>query len=95
MRQMPEVEAEIKDTLECLDMMRENLTIAARGIKPKGRYLLSRATNNKGEVVTTEKLNPVFKVQREAMSAAKSLKPESRNQIRPVPLTCAHFRNSV
>ena len=31
-------------------------------------------TNNKGGVVTTEKLNPAFKVQREAMSALKSLK---------------------
>jgi hypothetical protein len=41
---------------------------------PVRRFPLSRATNNRGEVVTTEKLNPAFKVQREAMSALKGLK---------------------
>jgi hypothetical protein len=73
-RPIAEVRAEIADSLECVDMMRDNLTMAAQGIKAKGMYLLSRATNNKGEVVTTEKLNPAFKVQREAMSVLKSLK---------------------
>jgi hypothetical protein len=73
-RPIAEVRAEIADSLECVDMMRANLTMAAQGIKAKGMYLLSRATNNKGEVVTTEKLNPAFKVQREAMSALKGLK---------------------
>lgn len=73
-RPLVEVRAELQDTLDCIDMMRDNLTMAADGIKTKGMYLLARATNNKGEVVTTEKLNPAFKVQREAMSALKSLK---------------------
>lgn len=73
-RSVDAVQLEIADTEQGIQMMRDNLTMAAQGIKEKGMYLLSRATNNKGEVVTTEKLNPAFKVQREAMSALKSLK---------------------
>jgi hypothetical protein len=73
-RPLEEIRDEIADSLEGVALMRANLTMAAQGIKTKGMYLLSRATNNKGEVVTTEKLNPAFKVQREAMSAMKSLK---------------------
>ncbi len=73
-RPLAEVQAEITEMLDNVEMMRANLTMAAQGIKTKGMYLLSRATNNKGEVVTTEKLNPAFKVQREAMSALKTLK---------------------
>ena len=49
--------------------MRANLTMAAQGIKAKGMYLLSRATNNKGEVVITEKL----------------LIPPSKSRVRPCP----------
>lgn len=73
-RSLEEIRDEITDSLEGIALMRSNLTMAAQGIKTKGMYLFSRATNNKGEVVTTEKLNPAFKVQREAMSAMKSLK---------------------
>ncbi len=73
-RGLDEIRAEIEDALNGLDMMRENLTMAVDGIRTKGMYLLSRATNNKGETVVTEKLNPAFKVQREALSGLKSLK---------------------
>ena len=73
-RSLVEVRAELSDALDGIVIMRANLTMAAAGIKEKGMYILSRAANNKGEVVTTEKLNPAFKVQREAMSALKSLK---------------------
>ncbi|HLX83142.1 MAG TPA: hypothetical protein VKR59_04555 [Terriglobales bacterium] len=73
-RSLEEVRQEIADALEGVQMMPANLTMAAQGIRAKGMYLLSRATNNKGEVVTTERLNPAFKVQREAMAALKGLR---------------------
>jgi hypothetical protein len=73
-RGLDEIRAEIADALTGIDLMRENLKMAVDGIKQKGMYILSRATNNKGEVVVTERLNPAFRVQREAMSAIKGLR---------------------
>lgn len=73
-RGLQEIREEMQDAIEGIAMMRANLTMAAQGIRSKGMYILSRATNNKGEVVTTERLNPAFKVQREAMAGLKTLK---------------------
>jgi len=73
-RPLAEIQAEMNDAHEGIAMMRANLTMAAQGIRSKGMYIQSRATNNKGEVVTTERLNPAFKVQREAMAGLKTLK---------------------
>lgn len=73
-RDLEEIQDDIADAIAGLSDMRENLTMAGQGIREKGMYLLSRATNNKGETVVTEKLNPAFRVQREAMAAIKTIK---------------------
>lgn len=51
--------------------------MAAQGIKKQGYVLAFPRHNNNGEVVTTEKLNPAFKFQREAMSAMRSLQRQA------------------
>jgi hypothetical protein len=73
-RSLDEVQAEIADTLDGLGMMRANVKMAVEAIKRRGMYIPIRTTNNRGECVETDKLNPAFRVQREALSALKTFR---------------------
>ncbi len=73
-RDLAEIQEEIADALEGLTDMRANLKMAGQGIRSKGMYLPVKTTNNQGNTVEREALNPAFKVQREAMAAIKNIK---------------------
>jgi hypothetical protein len=73
-RDLDEIREEIADALEGLADMRANLKMAGHGIRSKGMYLPVKTTNNQGNTVEREALNPAFKVQREAMTAIKNIK---------------------
>jgi hypothetical protein len=73
-RDLAEIREEIADALEGLGDMRANLKMAGQGIRSKGMYLPVKTTNNQGNTVEREALNPAFKVQREAMTAIKNIK---------------------
>jgi len=73
-RSLPEIQAEIKDAFDCVATLRNNLTMANAALREKGMYIESVTRNNKGETVTTLKLNPAFRVQAAALSGLKSWK---------------------
>jgi hypothetical protein len=73
-RDLAEIREEIADAIEGLADMRANLKMAGQGIRSKGMYLPIKTTNNQGNTVEREALNPAFKVQREAMTAIKNIK---------------------
>lgn len=73
-RDLNEIREEIADALEGLGDMRANLKMAGQGIRSRGMYLPIKTTNNQGNTVEREALNPAFKVQREAMTAIKNIK---------------------
>jgi hypothetical protein len=73
-RDLAEIREEIADALEGLGDMRANLKMAGQGIRSRGMYLPVKTTNNQGNTVEREALNPAFKVQREAMTAIKNIK---------------------
>jgi hypothetical protein len=73
-RPLPEVRAEVTEALESLEDMRFNLRESGKAIRAEGVRIDIVTRNNSGNEVRTKKLNPAFKVQREAMTAIKNIK---------------------
>jgi hypothetical protein len=73
-RPLVEVRAEITEALESLEDMRFNLSAAGKAIRHLGVLIDIVTRNNGGNEVRTKKLNPACKLQREMLSAIKSVK---------------------
>lgn len=73
-RPLSEVRAEVKESLESLEDMRFNLQAAGKAIRGEGVLILVIARNNGGQEVRTKKLNPACKLQKDMLSAIKSVK---------------------
>ncbi len=68
------VSEEIQTIQQCLTDMQHNLVLAGQEIRTNGMYVEMQVTDNNGTLQTVKKINPAFKVQKEALSALKSLK---------------------
>ena len=66
--------AEIETIQQCLTDMQHNLVLAGQEIKTHGMYVELEVTDNNGTLQKVKKINPAFKVQKEALSALRSLK---------------------
>jgi hypothetical protein len=73
-RPLPEVRAEIQEALESLEDMRFNLHAAGRAIRSEGVLIDVVSRNNGGQEVRTKKLNPACRLQKDMLSAIKSVK---------------------
>jgi len=71
-RSLAEIQADITDALEALDMMRTNLHLVVDAIKELGMYVDTVRTDNQGGTRTDKKLNPAFRVQREALAGMRA-----------------------
>lgn len=73
-RGLEEIQIEISEAHESLKDMQFNLSEAGRQIRAEGMFIEVIVTDKNGDFKTTKRLNPAFKVQREAMAATRSLK---------------------
>lgn len=73
-RPLRQVQAEIFDALESLGDMQHNLREAGRAIRQEGVLVDVVARNNAGLEQRTKKLNPAGKLQKDMLSAIKSVK---------------------
>jgi hypothetical protein len=73
-RPLAEVRAEMTEALESLEDMRFNLTESGKAIRREGVLIDIVTRNNGGNEVRTKKLNPACKLQKEMLSAIKSVK---------------------
>jgi len=73
-RPLPEVRAEMTEALESLEDMRFNLREAGKAIRREGVLIDIVTRNNGGSEVRTKKLNPACKLQKDMLSAIKSVK---------------------
>lgn len=73
-RTIEHVREEIADMQTILADMRYTLGLALDEIRERGLMVKTRVLNSNGQAVRVQKVNPALKVQREAMSAIRSLK---------------------
>lgn len=73
-RELSEVETEIEEALASLEDMRFNLREAGKAIRSEGVLIDVITRNNGGNEVRTKKLNPACKLQKEMLTAIKSVK---------------------
>jgi hypothetical protein len=73
-RPLSEVRAEMTEALESLDDMRHNLHESGKAIRQEGVLIDIITRNNAGNEVRTKKLNPACKLQKDMLSAIKSVK---------------------
>lgn len=73
-RELSEVEMEIEEALASLEDMRFNLREAGKAIRSEGVLIDVITRNNGGNEVRTKKLNPACKLQKEMLTAIKSVK---------------------
>ena len=71
-RPLPEVQAEIFETLESLEDLLYNLHEAGRVIYDEGILIDVIARNSVGQEVRTKKLNPACRLQQDMLNAIKS-----------------------
>jgi hypothetical protein len=72
-RELADVQRDIDQTVEAIEMVRYNLSLAMTEIKQRGMFIAVTVTDSNGQHKTTEKLNPAFKIHRESVGALKSL----------------------
>jgi len=73
-RPLAEVQTDIEEALESLGDMRFNLREAGKAIRAEGVLILVVTRSNDNKEVTTKKLNPACKLQREMLTSIKSAK---------------------
>lgn len=73
-RPLDEVQQEIREARESLDDMQFNLREAGKAIRKEGVLIDVITRNNGGNEVRTKKLNPACKLQKEMLTAIKSVK---------------------
>jgi hypothetical protein len=70
----PAETSEIQDVTEALEAMRTNARLAAADIAKRGLTIKTKVTDNNGKLNTVERVNPMVKIQREALRSISSLK---------------------
>lgn len=73
-RPLAEVREEIQEQLEALSDMRFNLHAAGKAIRTQGVLIAVITRSNDNKEVRTQKLNPACKLQKDMLSAIKSVK---------------------
>lgn len=73
-RTASEVRADLKDVREGIAAMHHNLQLATAAILTDGMTIETTVTDSHGKAVPTTRVNPAFKVQREALAALRSFK---------------------
>lgn len=73
-RSAADVEQDITDTREAIAAMHTNLRMATADILENGMTVETTVTDSHGKAVTAQRINPAFKVQREALAALRSFK---------------------
>jgi hypothetical protein len=66
--------SEIQDVTEALQAMRTNARLAAADIAKRGLTIKTKVTDNSGKLNTVERVNPMVRIQREALRSVASLK---------------------
>ena len=72
-RSLRTIRREIRELRQVIRDMAFNLDIARKSFRADGALIEVLVTNSNGRFETTKKLNPAFKIQREALTALKSL----------------------
>lgn len=73
-RTAAEVRADLKDVRDGIAAMHANLRLATADILTKGMMVEAVVTDSHGKATPTQRVNPAFKVQREALAALRSFK---------------------
>jgi hypothetical protein len=73
-RTAAEVRADLKDVREGIAAMHHNLQLATAAILTDGMTIETTVTDSHGKTTPTQRVNPAFKVQREALAALRSFK---------------------
>lgn len=73
-RTAAEVRADLKDVREAIAAMHHNLQLATAAILTDGMTIETTVTDSNGKTTPTQRVNPAFKVQREALAALRSFK---------------------
>jgi hypothetical protein len=73
-RTAAEVRNDLKDVREAIAAMHHNLQLATAAILANGMTIETTVTDSNGKTTPTQRVNPAFKVQREALAALRSFK---------------------
>jgi hypothetical protein len=73
-RTAAEVRADLKDVRDGIAAMHSNLRLATADILANGMMVETVVTDSHGKATPAQRVNPAFKVQREALSALRSFK---------------------
>lgn len=72
-RKRAEIRSDLHNLYQCIQDMQHNLTEAAKEIRTLGMFIEVVSTDSSGTAHITRRLNPAFKVQKEAMTALRGL----------------------
>jgi ABC-type transporter Mla subunit MlaD len=72
-RKRAEIRADIHNVQQCIQDMQHNLTEAAKEIRSLGMFVEVTVSDSSGTAHITRRLNPAFKVQKDAMTALRGL----------------------
>lgn len=72
-RKRSEIRADMHNVQQCIYDMQHNLTEAAKEIRSLGMFIEVAVTDSSGTAHVTRRLNPAFKVQKDAMTALRGL----------------------
>src|SRR5258708_40104212 len=73
-RSLATIQQEIRELEQIITDMNFNLSLAMKSVKADGIFVELVVTDSNGAFQKTKKLNPAFKIQKEALNALKSLK---------------------
>lgn len=72
-RAIDKIEADIRQAEKILDAMQTNLQLALDSIERDGLFVVLGALDSNGQLKEAKKLNPAFRIQKDAVSAIRSL----------------------
>ena len=67
-RKRSEIRADIHEAEICITDMQHNMTEATKSIRTDGMFINTVVTDSSGTAHVTRKLNPAFKIQKDAMT---------------------------
>ena len=68
--------AELADATEALEVMRDNLRAATKELRKSGLMITTQIADSHGKFTKVQRVNPMLKVQREALRAIGVLKKQ-------------------
>ena len=73
-RKRSEIRSDMHSTEACIQDMQHNLTEATKEIRTLGMFIETTVTDNNGVAHVVRKLNPAYKIQKDAMQLMKQLR---------------------